>query len=454
MNNYEDFFFSFFTKERITNEFEKYILNSHSIGIDKLTPANFVKLYPDYASYLHEKIISGTYRFSPYLEKLVLKGRNKKPRMLSIPCIRDKIILSCLNRYLQSIYFLCVNRALPNMRIRKLNNRIQHINHGSIIKLDIKNFFGSLDHRILKEKLNLCSCYAKQLIISAITQITVPQNTPQSQYENFSQSLGIPQGLSISNILAEIYINDFDIKTLHSALYYDRYVDDIIAITDIPNTFTKDVESLLKDIKLSLNDEKQQIASLDSETTLSVTYLGYTIHNKKILPKKESFERYLRSLTKIFSLYSKNKQRAKRNNKEKILLDIFIDDLNTKIAGAIYHNKRYGWVFYFSALTDLQYLFKIDAYIEKNINKLGMKYPGKIKKCTTAFFKIKSGNERSYAKKFDIDDPNEMRKVLVSREIIRPGETLDEDEIISRYKSYVRLTLADLEKDMDHGYAY
>ena len=83
-----------------------------------------------------------------------------------------------------------------------------------------------------------------------------------------------------------------------------------------------------------------------------------------------------------------------------------------------------------------------------------MKYPGKIKKCTTAFFKIKSGNERSYAKKFDIDDPNEMRKVLVSREIIRPGETLDEDEIISRYKSYVRLTLADLEKDMDHGYAY
>lgn len=454
MNNDEDFFLSFFTEERITIEFEKYILNSHSIGIDKLTPANFVKLYPNYASYLHEKITSGTYRFSPYLEKLVLKGRNKKPRMLSIPCIRDKIILSCLNRYLQSIYYLCVNRKLPNMRIRELNYHIQNIHHGLLIKLDIKNFFGSLDHSILEEKLNLCSCYAKQLIISAITQITIPQNTPQSQYENFSQPTGIPQGLSISNILAEIYVSDFDNKINSMAVYYDRYVDDIIAILETKSTFIEDAESSLKAIKLSLNDEKQQIAAFDSEFSPPVTYLGYTIHNKKISPKKESFERYLRSLTKIFSLYSKNKYRAQKNNKEKIFFNIFIDDLNTKIAGAIYNNKRYGWVFYFSALTDLQYLFKIDAYIEQNIKKLNIEYPGKIKKCTTAFFKIKSGSERSYAKKFDIEDPNEMREVLVSREIIRPGESLDEDEIISRYKAYVRSTLADLEKDMDHGYAY
>ncbi|MEJ2884363.1 hypothetical protein [Pedobacter sp. GR22-6] len=63
--------------------------NKSSKGIDKIGEDVFEKQKEIQFKIIKTKVLNGTYKFSPYLEKLKLKGQKKYPRVISIPTIRD-----------------------------------------------------------------------------------------------------------------------------------------------------------------------------------------------------------------------------------------------------------------------------------------------------------------------------------------------------------------------------
>ena len=96
------------------------------------------------------------YNFSPYLEKLISKGRNKAPRVISIPTIKDRIVLYALKEVLHELFPECVNTELVNKKIKDIFSYLGVSGETKIIRLDIKDFYGSINQKILFDKINKC----------------------------------------------------------------------------------------------------------------------------------------------------------------------------------------------------------------------------------------------------------------------------------------------------------
>jgi hypothetical protein len=66
--------------------------------------------------------------------------------------------------------------------------------------------------------------------------------------------------------------------------------------------------------------------------------------------------------------------------------------LNIRIAGCTIATKKYGWIAYYSYINDLTLLKQLDRFVSQNCEKLDIKYEGKIKKFSRAFYEIKKEN--------------------------------------------------------------
>ena len=91
------------------------------------------------------------------------------------------------------------------------------------------------------------------LITKVITQSTVDVNTPFKQRIKYNNKVGVPQGLSISGLLSEIYLFDLVQKySIKDNLEFFRYVDDVLIfckksdIEEITKTLKSDFEELKK----------------------------------------------------------------------------------------------------------------------------------------------------------------------------------------------------------------
>lgn len=457
---YDEVFSEYFSPDYIKNIYETKIRFSAGIGIDRLSWKDFEKNQPNYYDIISEKILNGTYCFSPYLEKLVSKGRNKYPRVISLPAIRDKITLTIINKYLQEKFSDCISRTLPNQRIKKILQFVETCPETmSIVRTDFSNFYGSIEHSILLSRLKNIDVHIFSLIYKAITNPTIPIGTPQKDRERYIQRLGVPQGLPISNILAEIYIHDFDEVIGTHCDFYDRYIDDIIIFSQKPTHLIELMEKEFSKANLLFNKEKTSVRNVHENTI----YLGYNISKNCISVKKSSFERFLSNVDKLVASYKsergklkreiKDKQSDEYKNKTNLIKSNFIEDLNIKIAGAYYDKKRYGWVFYFSEITDLSLLYRIDAYIEKKFKSLKlMGTHKKIKKISRAYFHIKGGTSEEYSHNFNLTDAKEMLVILRDRGLVHEWETLRIHEIMSRYHKYVSRKLSELDEDLGRVY--
>jgi RNA-directed DNA polymerase len=92
MNSFISDIHDIFKPERLKTAF-KEIDDKRVAGINRITPEQFSRDLKGHLNIIYSKCIKGAYTFSPYLEKLMLKGKNKFPRVISIPVVRDRIVL-------------------------------------------------------------------------------------------------------------------------------------------------------------------------------------------------------------------------------------------------------------------------------------------------------------------------------------------------------------------------
>ncbi|CTP92593.1 hypothetical protein XTPLMG728_3293 [Xanthomonas translucens pv. poae] len=231
-----------------------------SRGIDRIDADLFERRLSIELGVASRRALSGNFRFSPYLEMLVSKGRKKAPRVIAKPTIRDKLILSALKDALHAELPLDVPRKLPNQVVRELLNVLEASAGAQIVKLDIQAFYDRIPHKKLLGRMRkrLGDGLALSLIEAAITGAIVPDSYRKSEYKDYVLTRGVPQGLPISNFLAHIYLSDFDksVGALFSS--YFRYVDDIVVVSPVvsESTVEKALTKKLNGIGLGINKEK------------------------------------------------------------------------------------------------------------------------------------------------------------------------------------------------------
>lgn len=139
------------------------------------------------------------------------------------------------------------------------------------------------------------------LIKKAIENPTLPPNTKKKDRAHFIRNIGVPQGLSISNILAQIYLSTLDQEISKRQFLYLRYVDDILILNQgAISSFRKDnIKKSLTKLKLKLNEEKTSNGKLSD----GVTFLSYYINHNTTSISEKNIQIYLRRIAGKFTWY-------------------------------------------------------------------------------------------------------------------------------------------------------
>lgn len=426
-------------------------------GIDRLNIYQFFNQSAHQIENIQSKCLQGNYRFSPYLQNLKCKGKDKNPRVISIPTVRDRIVLLALKELLFKLFPECVSKKLSNTYIDEIKKLIPELELTStnIFRTDIKNFYPSIIRETLFKKLSerIKSEKVINLLRRAIDNPTVPKNYRKKEKKSYYERQGIPQGLSISNILASIYIHDIDREFINiENTNYFRYVDDILMLSCQTKSVTlnNSLEQEFKNIGLEFHSEK----TFQGKATDKFDYLGYSFNLPKITIKQSSIDRFIDSIACKFSRYKHGKQKLLKKHKyltnDKIK-EIFVFELNQKITGAISQNKRYGWVLYYNAVNDKSIFYTLDKIIASFFNRLedfNGQAPQNLKKLSKAYHEGKYNLHGGYIHNYNQYKTYQEKMTFLSTiGKIDPDKGYSKKEINEMYERYKNINLAELEKD-------
>lgn len=429
-------------------------------GTDRVNGFQFALRAPAELAAASTRCLAGTYRFAPYLEVLKAKGRNKYPRLIGIPTIRDRVVLSQLNVFLSALFPEKVPRNVASTYVRAIANELRVKDQKStwVCSTDIKTFYDSIERaRLLKVLEHRVKCSAViALVRHALQTPTVPKNTRRSRHAAYRVEQGVPQGLAVSNILASIYLADVDeaMRALPEISYY-RYVDDVLiyGAHDPVQAAYRSLAGRLKRRKLQLHSPssgKTQIEPL----ARPFGYLGYRFNADQITVREATVERFLQSVAGKFSDFTHNKARRLEKFKyltEARLAEIFLAELNERISGAVSEKKRYGWIAYFSQITDLTLLHRLDHTIANffgRLSEFGRSAPAGLKRLSRALWEMKFNPQGGYVRDYDqIQTRVEKLNFLVFRGRVGPGEALTDEQIDDRYEKYVHDVLSAMHAD-------
>jgi RNA-directed DNA polymerase len=433
--------------------------NSTGKGIDRVNGFQFGKTRLEDLVHASRKCLDGTYRFTPYLEVLKPKGRDSKPRLISIPTIRDRVILHQLKDLLSDAFPNCVPKSIAGNIIRKIVADLPQFDLETtyVAGCDVKKFYDTLHRDRLMGHLGdrITDLRALNLISHSILTPTVPSSARRRDYRVGSLTEGVPQGLATSNILAAIYVSEIDEAMGTYPVRYYRYVDDVL-IYGTKTEVVKAQKSFIARARrrgLSVHKVgggKSHLTKLSEE----FRYLGYVFKGRTVSVRPGSVENLLQSLAAKFSDFRHNKSRRLERHKyltPERLNEIFLLELNERITGAVRENRRYGWVAYFSQITDHSLLHKLDAVVRgmfNRLNEFNHKAPANLKSFARALFEMRFRPYGGYIRNFDLfPTVTEKMRLLVERGRVAPDEALTDDQINDRFERYLNGVLRVMQAD-------
>ncbi len=437
----------------LTSLFRDRLAATTTRGIDRLDPEQFSSTLTVSTALIQRKVTEGSYRFSPYLESLRPKAQDKLPRVICIPTVRDRLVLLVLKELLHRVFPECVGRRLPNEFIRRIGELHSSGFQGSYVKCDIKAFYDQIDHRRLLAKLeSRLPGSVVRLLERAIRTRAVARHRAGSTSRLRPLSRGVPQGLAISNILAEIYVHEADVALASEVQGYLRYVDDILLFVepDEVESSRDALEELLAGLGLSLAPEKYYTGAIEDR----FEYLGYQMKLPRISVRQVSVSRFADSLAAHFTRYIlKTDQRYRADWLDaKAREIIFLDELNERLSGAVSENRRYGWIFYFIEINDQSLLHTLDHVVRELWSRhLRSNAPATLKRLARAYWEARFNQLGSYVHNY-----NEYRSLasklqfLVRRGILDPKSQARHKpaDIKTMFAQYRARMLARLDADV------
>src|SRR3989344_558276 len=267
---------------------------------------------------LHNDLKNKTYKHGEYI---AFNISDPKPRQIHKATVRDRLLHHLIyqelyeyfdSKFIHDSYSCRLNKGTHKAinRFRDYTRKVSKNNTKTcfVLKCDIKKFFASIDHQILKSILSrgILDTEVRWLLGQVIDSFSARQGLADS-----TRAKGLPLGNLTSQLLVNIYMNDFDqfMKRELKVKYYIRYADDFVILqnnkTELENLLPKISNLLSESLKLSLHPDKVYIKTLAS----GVDFLGWvhfpehrvlrTTTKRRMLknlqenPKKESRQSYL-----------------------------------------------------------------------------------------------------------------------------------------------------------------
>jgi retron-type reverse transcriptase len=262
---------------------------------------------------LQRELQSKTYRPGAYTTFMI---HDPKKRMISAARFRDRVVHHALCNVIEPIFEKTfIHDSYANRKGKGTHKAIERFQHYArryryVLKCDIKKFFPSLDHEILKQEIRWkIACPDTLWLIDLIIDNSNPQEehaayfpgdgtTPLPSGVGSGVGLrrrGLPIGNLTSQFWANVYLNRFDhfVKEELGTAGYVRYVDDFVLLSNDKTRLTehkKAITERLADLRLLPHPNKTHIHKVEK----GVPFLGFRVYPSWRIVRKESVRRYRR----------------------------------------------------------------------------------------------------------------------------------------------------------------
>jgi len=258
-------------------------------GKSKYSEVKMVNENPEkYILEIQELLKNKTFKNSEY-EVFKRLDRGKEREIFKLPYFPDRIIHHCIMQVLEPIWMkIFIQDTYASMKHRGIHTGVKRmklflkdeVNTQYCLKMDIKKFYPSINHDILKKIVRKkIKCKDTLWILDEI----------------IDSAKGLPIGNYLSQFLSNLYLAYFDhwIKEERSVKYYSRYCDDIIVLHDSKEF----LHTLLKDIKhyleTNLNLMVKHNWQIFPTKIRGIDYLGYRFFGNYTLIRKSISKEFL-----------------------------------------------------------------------------------------------------------------------------------------------------------------
>jgi len=246
-----------------------------------------------------------------------------KPRIIHKASVRDRLLHHLIYQELYSYFdskfifdsYSCRVGKGTHKAIYRFDSFQRKVSKNNIktcwvLKCDIRKFFDNIDHNILKGilKKHIKDENILYLLSEIIDSFTTNTHISHGVYMQniFSDPIsktygvGLPLGNLTSQLLVNIYMNEFDqfVKHKLKIKYYIRYADDFVILQNdkgiLQNLLKQMEEFLEKDLKLKMHPDKVFIKTI----ACGVDFLGWVQFPKHRVLRTSTKRRMFRNIKK------------------------------------------------------------------------------------------------------------------------------------------------------------
>lgn len=297
-----------------------------AVGVDGQTAAQYEEHLEENLQSLLDRAKSGRYR-APAVRRVHIPKGDGTTRPLGIPSFEDKVLQRAVAMVLEPLYeqdFLdCSYGFRPGRSahgaLEAVQQRLWSMGGGFVLDVDLRKFFDTLDHGVLRELLG-------RRVRDGVLVRLIGKWLHAGVWEDGAVThpeTGTPQGGVISPLLANVYLHDvLDVwfeneakPRLKGAAFLVRYADDLVIgfaeETDARRVW-KVLPQRLEKYGLRLHPDKTRLldfrrpgSSGDGGGPGSFDFLGFTHHWAKsrngawVLKRQTSKSRMSRALHRV-----------------------------------------------------------------------------------------------------------------------------------------------------------
>lgn len=241
---------------------------------------------------LHEMLINKTYRTSEYTTFKVYEPKERV--VYRLPYWPDRIchhaVMNVLEKHFVALFttdtYSCIKRKGIHAAARNVQKALKDVPGTQYcLKLDIKKFYPSIDHAVLKQMLR--DKFKDQDLLWLLDEI-------------IDSADGLPIGNYLSQYLANFYLAYFDhwIKEEKRVKYYFRYADDLVILSDNKQDLHKLLSEIRTYLDTNLNLKVKDNYQVFPVTARGIDFLGYVFYHTHVRLRKSIKQRFARKLKK------------------------------------------------------------------------------------------------------------------------------------------------------------
>lgn len=227
---------------------------------------------------LHEELREKTYRHGAY-EAFSIS--DPKPRSIHKATVRDRLLHHAIYRVIYPYFdkkfifdsYSCRQFKGTHRALNRFKDFVRQVSESNsrtcwILKCDVRKFFASIDHEKL---IQIFKRHIQDVDIVWLIESVV------KSFESTGPGKGLPLGNLTSQLLVNVYMNEFDqyVKHVLRVKHYIRYADDFVIMHHnkrvLEDTLPKIRDFLGEKLRLSLHPDKVFIKTIAS----GVDFLGW-----------------------------------------------------------------------------------------------------------------------------------------------------------------------------------